>query len=230
MAPSSKKRGAPASAAKKLVRHNGEPIRAVKSIINKAKTAAALEAAKTITAKVIDTTKDMGLAFVQTRRIGRPPLKPRTPWTKKLGDELFALIATGFGMDEIATMDGMPTVYEMLLWCADTAHPFYSIRTRAKEMLGPLYEERAKAITENPNPTVIRVTRQVLDKDGDVQTLVEEREVDGVERAKLAFQGVQWTLSHLNPKKHGRNADGSTGAKNEQLEGLFAALKAGPVE
>jgi hypothetical protein len=88
----------------------------------------------------------------------------------------------------------------------------------------------AQHIAMNENKGEIRTEKQVLTKDGDVVDVVETRHVDNVERSKLALQGIQWTLSHLKPRKHGRSPDTSSDKPNEQLEGLFAALKAGPAD
>jgi hypothetical protein len=101
---------------------------------------------------------------------------------------------------------------------------------RAQQQLVPYYEELAKDISMTANSYSIVTKKQVLTRDGDVEDLVEERIVDNVERSKLAVSTLQWTLSHLMPKKHGRTPDQSTGAANEQLKGLIDALKAGPVD
>jgi hypothetical protein len=101
---------------------------------------------------------------------------------------------------------------------------------RAKQSLVPLYEEMAQRIAMSPNLGEIKTEKQVVTKDGDIVDTVETRYVDNVERSKLAVATMQWTLGHLKPKKHGRSPDVSDGAANAQLEGLFAALKAGPTE
>lgn len=133
-------------------------------------------------------------------------------------------------MAEIAAMDGMPPLYQMLTWLADSTHPFSAVRTRGKEMLVPLYEELAASIAMNPGEAVTKVRKQVVTRDGDIVWVSERRTGDNTERAKLALQGIQWTLSHLKPKKHGRTPEDGGGGPNEQLKGLIDALKAGPVD
>lgn len=127
-------------------------------------------------------------------------------------------------------MEGMPPLFQLLRWLGDDTHPFVSCRARAKALLVPLYEEMAQSIAMNSNLGEIVTEKQVVTKDGDIVDVVERRTLDNVERSKLALQGLQWTLGHLMPKKHGRTPDTMGTKPNEQLEGLFAALKAGPVE
>ena len=74
----------------------------------------------------------------------------------------------------------------------------------------------------------MKTRRQVITKDGDIVWVTEKKTVDNVARSTLALAGLQWSLSHLMPKKHGRQPDGDAGKANAQLEGLFNALKAGP--
>ena len=208
----------------------GVPTRTEKKQANKARHRIVTAAAQTTANKVVSAGKEIGAAIVS-----RPPApererywrKPDVAWTDELGEDLFILMSTGHGMQDIAKLDGMPSVYQMMRWFADEKHPFSSCRTRAQEQVVPFYEELAKDIAMTSNPQTIVTRKQVLTKDGDIEDLVEERVVDNVERSKLAVVALQWTLSHLKPKKHGRNPDLAPG-RNEQLEGLFAALKAGP--
>jgi hypothetical protein len=218
--------------------HDGRLNRAQKSAANKAVTEFNIAAAKDTQAEVIAATKTAGkqatMGLVTTPAIqqnkGRPWEYARVEWTDQLGNALFTLISTGHSMREIAEIEGMPPVAQMLVWLGEKEHPFVEIRTRAKDLLVPLYEEMAQHLTLNTNKGTITVERQVVTKDGDVVDTVETRYIDNVERSKLALQGIQWTLGHLKPKKHGRSPDNSGEKPNEQLEGLFAALKAGPKE
>lgn len=232
MAPKKKAiKSAPASK-EPVRRKDGKPTRAEKSKANKAVHKAVTESAKELAVTVIAKQKHVGQVVAAQYRtsadvaklIGQP-----VEWTDELGTALFALIATGHSMEEISKTEGMPSLYQLLRWLGEETHPFVKVRTRAKEMLIPLYEEQAQRIAVASNKLSIITKKQVLTKDGDIENLVEEKIVDNVDRSRLALQGLQWTLSHLAPKKHGRNPDGFTG-KNEQLEGLFAALKTGPVE
>ena len=60
--------------------------------------------------------------------------------------------------------------------------------------------------------------------------MVEEREADMLEHRRLLIDTHKWTLAHIMPKKHGRQADPAAGQPNEQLAALFDSLKSGPVE
>lgn len=228
-----KKATANAPALKKPVRRkDGQPTRAEKSAINKAVRRAEVSSSRAIVETTLREVRQSGqdavAAYVASAEVSKIIGHP-VEWNDALGKALFALIATGHGMKEISEMPGMPPLFQMLQWLENDAHPFAVTRARAKELLVPLYEETAHRIGMSSNPLILHTKRQVLNRDGDVVDVFEEREVDNVERSKLAISTLQWTLSHLKPKKHGRNPEGSAG-KNEQLEGLFAALKAGPVE
>lgn len=231
MAPK-KKAGAPAQSSKVP---SARITKADKSAINKARYAANVKASKQIAAVTVEQAKAAGkkiAAGVQTTLLapGGTSSYQRVAWTDNLDEALFVLICTGHSMREISEMENMPSLPQMLVWLGDEAHPFSKCRARGKELLVPLYEEMAQGIAMNSNLGKIVTEKQVLTKDGDVVDVKETRYVDNVERSKLALQGIQWTLSHLKPKKHGRNPDLTTGGANEQLKGLFDALKAGPVD
>jgi hypothetical protein len=200
----------------------GLPTKAERSVANKA----AYHSARAIVVKL---EHEVQATVAAERKIGRPP-GPEFPWTAELGESLFVLLATGSSMRDISNIEGNPSLYQLLKWVYDKDHPFSKIRERAKEMLVPLFEDDARALTQVPTSYSIVTHKQVLTRDGDVEDLVEQRTVDNVERAKLAFQGLQWTLAHLMPKKHGRSPDTGAQGPNEQLEGLFAALKQGPAK
>lgn len=245
-APASKKPGALDKKAALLQKREAERLariekRASHSAENKARHAAHIEAAKKLEVEVMDTTKNAGkkAAFkalpnganpLTQKGPGRPWLEPQVEWTEELGRALFALISTGHGMKEISEMNGMPPLFQMLTWLGESTHPFSEIRARGKELLVPFYEEMAHSIAMNSVQGVVKIRRQVVTRDGDIVWTSERRVSDNTERAKLALQGIQWTLGHLKPKKHGRNPDQSAGTANEQLKGLFDALKAGPVD
>jgi hypothetical protein len=213
-APASKK-----PAAKKPAKKDGGPTRAQKKAINKATKASADAMVRDI--------------VVQHKEAGRtevPPLPTYSGWTSELEGALYTLIATGNGMREISKMHGMPPLVQMLRWLSDETHPFSLTYARGKQAVVSLYEEDIQAISLAANICEIRTEKQVVTKDGDVVDVVETKYVDNVERSKLAVATMQWTLGHLKPRKHGRAPDQSGDKPNEQLEGLFAALKAGPAD
>lgn len=219
--------------------------RAAKSAENKAKHVADRTAAADVAKKAVEFGKALGRSAVEQKRAvlgnsakpitqipgrGRPWLHQQVEWTKELEEDLFVLMSTGHGMQAIANIEGMPSVYQMMTWFADKEHPFSKCRVRAQESLVPFYEELAKDIAMSTNHAVFKTRKQVVTRDGDVVWVTERREADNVARSALAVSTLQWTLSHLQPKKHGRNPDQSTGTANEQLKGLFDSLKAGPVK
>ena len=232
MAPS-KRRSAPIAATPaKSVRLPGSkkaglPTKAERRVVSKAIHKVTRELGYGLAKTIIKEQKQAGLVVAKQMVqdiIGKPVM-----WSDKLGEAIFALVSTGHSMDEISKIDGMPSLFQQLKWLSDPAHPFSTTRARAKDMLVPLYEEQGQRIAVNSNPCILKTRRQVLTKDGDIVWIEEEKEIDNVARSTLALQGLQWTLSHLMPKKHGLKPEPVVGP-NEQLEGLFAALKAGPAE
>ena len=157
------------------------------------------------------------------------PLGDPEEYSEKLGEALTALIATGNSLDAISQMPGMPSMYRLLCWINDEAHPFSLRYTRAKKMLVALYEERVQLAATQPEQFTIITRKKGIAAAGPVDT-VEERVIDNTARSLLKMQAYQWTLSHLLPRKHGRLASLGSGGKNEQLEALFQALKSGPAE
>jgi hypothetical protein len=151
-------------------------------------------------------------------------------YTGELGELMAAMVADGLTLDQMDELPKLPPRRVVLRWLTDDQHPFYKLYYEAKKMLVPLYEERAQTVAATPLAGTIRTKRQILDRDGDVVDVEEERVSDNVERSKLIVATLQWSLSHLAPKKHGRIPDLTNTGPNEQLEGLFAALKSGPAD
>jgi hypothetical protein len=124
----------------------------------------------------------------------------------------------------------MPELWELLSWLADLNHAFAKSFSRARELVIPLYEDRALSLALYSQTGVVKTRRQVVTKDGDIVEVEETREGDAVERAKLGLSAYQWALSWMLPKKHGKQADPEAGKPNAQLTALFDSLKAGPKE
>lgn len=238
MAP--KKKAAPSAPAssKPVLKHDGTPTRRAKKEVNKAvfaetkaQTNALLNAAKNKAKKDVEArTAERPVVLIPAKATGRPRDYAQIEWSNELGEDLYVLMSTGHSMEATSKVDGMPSLFQMIRWLADKSHPFNEIRARALENLVPYYEELAKDIALTNNNAEIKTRKQVVTKDGDIVWVTEKRYVDNVERSKLAVQTLQWTLGHLMPKKHGRNPDLTGEKPNAQLEGLFAALKAGPKE
>ncbi len=145
-------------------------------------------------------------------------------YTEELGARLYELIATGHSMDAIAALPGTPSLITMLRWKNKEDHPFAKVYNEAKQMLVPLFEERALMAAVTPLKGEVRTTKY-SEREG---TTEEVRVVDNVQRSELIMRAYQWSLSHLMPRKHGRNPEESQNKANEQLNALFDALKAGP--
>ena len=144
-------------------------------------------------------------------------------------EELARAICLKFATDPDMSLNSlnadplMPTVWTFYEW-RDTHADLDKVYTRSRELQFDLQAERLRTVSANPLKGVITVER-TGGKDGDT---FETRTVDNVERARLIVETDKWLLSKLRPKKYGLQADAVPTGPNEQLEGLFAALKAGP--
>ena len=158
------------------------------------------------------------------------PSPDEYPYTAELDARLFQLLSVGTSLDDIVQLKGTPPLYVLLGWLSDETHKFALTYTRAKKLLVSLYEDRALSVAIKPMLSETRITRTGTDFKGNPIDSEEVRIADNVERAKLAHTAYQWALGWMIPKKHSRRAEILNDGPNKQLEGLFAALKAGPVE
>jgi hypothetical protein len=159
-------------------------------------------------------------------QVGRPPVE----YTPELADRLYELIVSGLSLEKISRLPEMPSLGTLLRWIATRTHKFSEDYLRAKQMLVPVYEEQARdAALEALEGTTV-VERTGTDFKGNPIDYREVRKGDNVERAKLIVDVNKWTLGWLMPKKHGRQADVTSGQPNEQLTALFNSLKSGPAE
>lgn len=126
-----------------------------------------------------------------------------TPYTNELDAVLFRLLSTGTSLDTISTLKGLPDLCELLTWLGEESHAFAKTFLRARELVIPLYEDRALSLALTPQSGVVTTRRGVLTKDGDIVEVTETRKSDAVERSKLALSAYQWALGWLAPKKHG---------------------------
>lgn len=140
------------------------------------------------------------------------PVKYR--YTEALGQEIHEHIVNGLSLMKIAQLPGMPGSSVLYTWIATESHPLSKLYVRAKEILVARIEEEIQDIADEPLPGVIKTTRQAVTKNGGIVTLEEERIIDNVERTKLRVAARQWTLAHLKPKKHGRQADPNIGGED----------------
>lgn len=146
-------------------------------------------------------------------------------YTPELDRRLFRLIATAHSLEEISNVEGMPELFVLLDWRSDKDHPFGPTYLKAKEQMAAYMEELVVKVSTTPMKAEYRTTKQVLDRDGQVKTLVEVREADNVERARLAADAYKWNLAILQPKRYGRNADG-VGGENDALKELLGQFRA----
>lgn len=150
----------------------------------------------------------------------------RVKYDDELDRSLYRLVSTGHSLDYIAGLPNAPSVFRMLDWIATKDHPFSATYLRAKQAMATLYEERIQQNAVTPLVGKVTVTR-TGGKDGGT---TEVREQDNVSRSILIDGAYKFALGYIMPKRHGRNAQPEGGGANEQLEGLFAALKQGPMD
>jgi hypothetical protein len=153
-----------------------------------------------------------------------------TTYTEALGTRISDLLVAGLSVMKIAKMPGMPSEVRMFRWIGTLDHPFSAIYKEAKALMVSRFEEEIQAIADEQTTSVLRIEREVFNPAGVKETVVETRHVDAVEHRKLRIAARQWSLSHLMPKKHGKQAQVTDDKPNEQLNALFAALKAGPAD
>lgn len=147
------------------------------------------------------------------------------PYPPELDRKLFRLIATAHSLQDISEIEGMPELFVLLHWRATKDHPFGATYLKAKEQMEPFLEELVTKISMNPMRGVTKVRKQVLDKDGNIVTLEEERESDAVERSRLAADALRWNLAILRPKRYGRQPE-QPAEGNESLKELLGAMRA----
>jgi hypothetical protein len=211
MAPA--KRGAPASAQQvrtgKMVRLGKQSTKAEKL----AKVHALQKAAN-------DEVKLEAAARIEKRPQGHPPY----PYTEALGMRIHDMLVTGISIMKVGKMPDMPSDVTMFKWIGNPTHPFSELYRKAKQLMVARFEEEIQEIADEEHIGEIVTERQAI-VDGEIVTLKEVRKVDMVEHRKLRIEARRWSLSHLMPKKHGRQAEPTGSEGNAQLESLFQALK-----
>lgn len=125
------------------------------------------------------------------------------PYTEELNDALLDLVGTGHSLEAISHMPGMPRLIVLLKWVYDASHPFCKTYAQGKQLLVALYEEKALQIAQQALHQEIRTERSGGKDGGSTEVKI----VDNVQRAALIVDTMKWTLSHLMPKKHGKQPD-----------------------
>lgn len=191
---------------------------------NAAKDAAHADTLKSLTMRALDIAAEDAELNAVLSETGRPQV-----YTEALGTRIRHLLIAGLSVMKIAKMPGMPSEVKMFIWIGTPDHPFSKVYKEAKALMVSRFEEEIQAIADEQTTSVLRIEREVF-VDGVKETVVEVRHVDAVEHRKLRIAARQWTLSHLMPKKHGKQAVLTDDKPNEQLNALFAALQAGPAK
>ena len=191
----------------------------------KAEKLAKVHAARKVAADEVS--QELGARALEKKR---PQGQPPYPYTKALGYKMHDLLVAGIGIKKISQMDGMPCDATIYTWIGNPAHPFSELYKTAKQLMIARFEEEIQEIADEEHIGEVRTEREVLNKDGEVVTVIEVKKFDAIEHRKLRIEARRWSLSHLMPKKHGRQPDMGNTGKNEQLEALFTSLKSGPVE
>lgn len=155
--------------------------------------------------------------------IGKPPF----PYTDELGECIGKLIASRVSIEKIAMLDGMPSSTTMFGWIANSKHPFAAVYACNKEICVASMEEEIEDVAQNTEVGETVVEKDVMTKFG-MERMVEIRRGDMVQHRQLKINTLQWTLAHLRPRKHGRQAANDGDKPNNQLDALFDALKSGP--
>ena len=178
------------------------------------------------TRAAIAKSSDEYVARVEIERRGAKPF----PYTKELGEKIAELIIGGKSLMKISKLPGMPSDVTMFKWVFDKDHPFSLIYMRAKQIMVLRYEEEINDIADTPCLGETVVERTGVDFKGNPTDSKEVRKADMIQHRQLQVETRKWALSYLAPKKHGKQPDVNPNGKNEQLESLFASLKAGPVK
>jgi hypothetical protein len=139
-------------------------------------------------------------------------------------------VTLGVPVKQLAQTQGLPS--EFVLWkcIANERSELHTAYARGKQTAVARYEEEIELIASTPITGEVVVYGQHVTKDGDVVPTEERRVADMLGHRQLLIDTHKWTLAHIRPKKHGRLAAPAGNEPNEQLEALFQALQAGPVE
>ena len=132
------------------------------------------------------------------------PIKQKTGrksiFTKKLGDDICKLIASGMSLRKIETLEGMPTAWCIVQWSQTTDHPFAKQYREAMNARTELLAEEALRIADDaendtyvdPKTGARRITPEVLG------------------RSKLRVDTRLWFIARLLPKYRDKGEDQSS--------------------
>lgn len=151
----------------------------------------------------------------------QPKTKPGPlVYTPLLGSTIADLIIEGKSIQRISKIEGMPSDVTMYKWIGDINHPFAKVYADAKQLMVARFEEEIQDIADTP--CIGSTTVERSGPDGDT---TEVRKADMIQHRQLQIAVRQWSLGHLRPKKHGKQADPDAGAPNAQLTELLNAFR-----
>jgi len=154
------------------------------------------------------------------RERGRP-----TDYNEEVVNRIFAQMAKGRTLLDICENDeGMPAYRTVYDWTK--RHPEFSAELdNARAIAAEAILDQAHDISRSREKGVIKVTREVLNRDGEIVTLTEYREYDAVDSKKLKVDTSVRIAAFWNKTKYGAKtsvtaeSDKDTGSLNITITG-----------
>jgi hypothetical protein len=144
-------------------------------------------------------------------------------------EEFERLVTLGTPIKVITRSPEFPNEYALWSAIVNEEHEVARAYARGKQKAVARLEEEIEQMALTPLIGTIH-TQKAMVVDGElIEGVQEARTYDNTERTKIIIDTHKWSLAHIRPKKHGRNADPEAGKPNSQLLALYEALKAGPV-
>lgn len=155
-------------------------------------------------------------------------------------DEILRRLEEGESLRRICGDEGFPTESAVRKWARDEAGDgeFGTQYARARSLgYSRLAEELLDVARHARIGTVTKTVRKVLEVngapvEGSEEVEITETESDAVDRARLHFQALQWTLSKMLPKVYGDKVAhevGGVDGKPIRTETLNVTVPADPV-
>lgn len=143
-------------------------------------------------------------------------------------EEFENLVTAGVSIRRLGSSEFMSYPNEPTLWRAvagDTPYPeIRKAYENGKARREALLEEEIEAISRTPAVLETTIVKEVIDRDGQVQTLTEKRYTDSIQHRQLLVNTAKWNLSWMNPKKHGPKPDQAPTDKLGELKTFFDEL------
>jgi hypothetical protein len=116
--------------------------------------------------------------------MGRP-----SKFTQELADKICALLAEGWSLTKICTLDGMPALRTVLDWHVQDREGFSAQYTRARQIQAELIADQLFDVSD--------------DESKDVSGELQMPNGVAVQRARLKVDTRKWYLSKMLPKVYG---------------------------